>query len=256
MPIRARPAAAALGVLLAVVLPLLAGTAAAQGEARSFTLAADPELRDSGLIDHLLVRFTLKTQRRAVPVAEGAEVRLGAGAGPPLFERGGTVYGLGLADPGEAARMFADWLTSEVGQATVADFTPEDGPPFTPARAGAAQAAPVVFEGDAEAGRRLATLHCARCHAVTPEDRKKSIDSAPSFGALRAIPDWDRRFMAFYALAPHPALMRVEGVSPPFDPARPPTVEPVLLTLEEAEAIGAFAARIAPADLGAPVAHQ
>lgn len=259
MPIRARVRAPAVCFLLPVAIALVAATpfgAAAQEAARSFTLSADPALRDTGLVDYLLVRFMLKTQRRAEFVRDGAEVRLGEAAERPVFARGETVYGLTLSNPGDAAMRFADWLTSDVGRDTVTAFVPEDGEAFTLAEQAAAAAAPIVFDGDAKEGARLAALHCGRCHAITAADRLKSIDSAPSFGALRAIPDWDRRFMSFYALNPHPSLMRIEGVSPPFDPARPPTIEPVLLTMDEAEAIQAFAARIPPANLGAPVAHQ
>ena len=113
-----------------------------------------------------------------------------------------------------------------------------------------------VFEGDPARGRRLADAHCGRCHVTSPGRGARSIGSTPSFAALRALPDWAERFMAFYALNPHPAIMQVEGITPPFDPNRPPPIVPIEITAEEAEHIQAYAATVQAADLGAPVAAR
>jgi len=74
--------------------------------------------------------------------------------------------------------------------------------------------------------------------------------------ALRALPAWGERFMAFFALNPHPSFLRLEGVSPDFDPERPPTIEPVLVTQGEVDALLAYVSALDPADLGEEIRHQ
>ena len=73
---------------------------------------------------------------------------------------------------------------------------------------------------------------------------------------LRSLPDWQERFIAFYALAPHPAFMMVPNVTPPFPEDRPPPIVPVAMTLDELDHLMAYVAEMAPADLGAPLKHQ
>ena len=55
---------------------------------------------------------------------------------------------------------------------------------------------------------------------------------------------------------PHPSFTQVEGVTPPFDPARPPHIAPVELTIDDVEAIAAFARTIPPKDLGGVTLEQ
>ena len=60
-------------------------------------------------------------------------------------------------------------------------------------------------------GQRLALHHCGRCHVVNDTNRYGGIGSTPSFAALRALPQADDRFAAFWTFNPHPAFMQVEG---------------------------------------------
>ena len=115
------------------------------------------------------------------------------------------------------------------------------------------QAAEAAAGGLVAEGERLALRHCGRCHVVNETNRFGGIGSTPSFAALRALPQADDRFAAFWTFNPHPAFMQVEGQTAPFDAAHPPSAAPVILTQHEAEAIAAYAATVPPLDLGAPV---
>lgn len=245
--------------VLALISAPVAARAQDQGLAqnpqtqRSFTLTAAPELAESGLLGHLLPRFALKTGRRAVLSDPPAEATLAPDLadGTPAFARDGRVFRLHLSGGSAPAALFRDWLLSEAGQAAVTGFLPADGLPFTAAPV-ETQVQPPSFDGDAHLGKQLAEIHCSRCHSVAPGDRA-NIGSTASFMAMRALPDWDQRFLVFYALNPHPAFLRITDVSPPFDPARPPSLVPIELSLTEAEAIQAYAASLDPADLGAEI---
>lgn len=218
-------------------------------------LAAPEEVADSGLLKHILPRFSLKTGIRVVADPDGAMQLAEAPPGEPVFRRGATVYH--LRDGGSAAELrFRDWLLSEIGKRTIETYAPPDGAPFT-ARFDAVQteAAP-RFSGDAALGARLALTHCGRCHVIGPQNRMNGLGSTPSFAVLRTLGDWSDRFEAFYALNPHPAFTQVQGVTPPFDPARPPPIHPVTITQSDLAAILAFVADTRPADLGAPLKHQ
>ncbi|WP_212525507.1 cytochrome c [Actibacterium sp. MT2.3-13A] len=244
--------------LAGLTLLMLSALPSRAEEARQFRLSVPAEVAESGLMDYLLPRFALKTSRRAELVGGGAAdavISADPQAGTAVMARAGTVYALRLTGENAAARRFADWLSSDVGQRTIAAFEPEQGAPFAAARQQQAGPAPAL-DGDPALGREVALRHCARCHRTHDDDRSSGIGSTPSFPALRALPDWADRFTAFYVLNPHPAFLRVEGISPPFDPTRPPAIIPVELTLEEAEALMAYAASVAPADLGAEIVHQ
>ena len=241
-------------IRLAILFLVLTALPARTEEPRDFTLSAPPEIVASGLLDYILPRFALKTGRRARLVEGAADARFGS-AGPdaaPVMARGQALYALDLAGNNDAARRFADWIGSEVGRSTLASFVPDDGPPFS-APPAALPEAPASIEGDAALGREVAEQHCARCHRVAPGLTAMTLGSTPSFAALKTLSDWTDRFAAFYALNPHPAFLRVEGVSPPFDPARPPPIVPVEITADEAEALGAYVAGIPAADLGADI---
>jgi hypothetical protein len=232
----------------------LAMPARAQEEARSFRLFADEELMQSGLLAHILPRFTLKTGRRVDKSDGPPDMRLHlVPEGREVFARGQKTWRVQLLDNNSAANRFADWMLSEIGQNTIASFSPTDGPAFTAVpQAEAADTA--GFEGDAALGGKVAALHCGRCHRVVVGSRRMSIGSTPSFMALRAMPDWIERFSSFYARNPHPSFMQITGLSPDFDPAHPPAIHPVTLSLQEVEALQAYVSAMAPADLGAPVA--
>ncbi|MHA7876791.1 hypothetical protein [Roseivivax sp.] len=258
-----RPALATAFLLLALGAPglgLAPAPAHAEGAApapdKAFSLALPAELAESGLPDHLLPRFSLKTATRITRqpgTAEGADARF-TREGPALFTGPGGPWALVLAAPEDPdARAFADWLASEAGRATIAGYAPEGGAPFTPgAPQRQAKAAPELA-GEARRGAKRALALCGRCHVVGEVNRMKAIGSTPSFAMLRTLPDWARRFRSFFALAPHPAFTQVAEVTPPFDPARPSPIAPLEMTLTDIEDILAFVAALPPADLGAPV---
>lgn len=222
----------------------------AETDQRQFTLSVAPDLEESGLMQHLLPRFALKTGRKAELALPPAEAEI-ADDGTAVFARGGKTFRLRLNGENAAALLFQDWLLSTAGQAAVTGFVPASGEPFMRAPADGA-ATKIEIHGDAANGLEVARAHCTRCHSVTPEDRT-NIGSTPSFMALRALPDWDARFSAFYALNPHPSFLRVTGISPPFDASRPPSLVPIEISQDEVEAILAYAASLIPADLGAEV---
>lgn len=240
---------------LVLILPAALASAAAAQE-RSFTLTAPPEFETSGLAAYLLPRFSLKTGTRVTLGPDGDLAIVADGEGTPAFQRGETVYA--LSAPGtEAAGRFADWLTSEIGRNTVDAFVPGDGGAAFARPAPVAQAVRrVSYDGDPVAGERISLTHCGRCHVVNEKNRLNGIGSTPSFAVLRAQDDWGSRFEAFFALAPHPAFTQVEGVTAPFDEARPSPIVPVEMTLDDLDAILAFVAELSPANLGAPIQHQ
>lgn len=242
--------------LILLFCALLAFPASAE-EPREFRLAVPPEIEASGLMAYLLPRFALKTGRRAVlHIAPGeaadASIGLPAAGAFPVMQRGDAVYFLRLTGDSPAARRFADWLVSDIGKRAIGAYVPQNGPAFSGAPEQAAPVAP-GFDGDLALGAQTAALHCGRCHRTTADGTGIGIASTPSFMALRALPDWPERFMAFFVRAPHPAFLRVEGISPPFDPSRPPSIVPVLLTPGEVEALLAYVSVLTPADLGAPI---
>ncbi len=239
--------------IFAFVLALLPLPAGGE-ESREFSVSVSSEIEASGLMSYILPRFALKTGRRGSVVAAGGDLRLGPqeGQGVPVMARDGQVFVLVLDSENEAARRFADWILSDIGQTTLAAFAPADGLPFGPAPT-EERAVTIEITGDAVRGREMAEMHCARCHRVGTDADGMGIGSAPSFAALRTLPDWAERFAAFYVLNPHPAFLQVSGVTPPFDPALPPPIVPVEISADEVEALSAFAAGIRPADLGADI---
>jgi hypothetical protein len=241
----------------AAVLVLATGLALTPlgATADDLTLAVPEALRDSGLWSYLLPRFTLKTRVRVALGADGALAIRADGDGTPVFTAGDVTYT--MSDPGsDAARRFADWLTSDVGRRTIDSFAPAQGPGFTAVDAAARRQAAVSYDGNAARGEDLSLDLCGRCHVVSPANRMKGIGSTPSFKLLRALPDWPQRFEAFFALKPHGAFTQVEGVTPPFPINRPSPIEPVEMTLDELDAILAYVSQLEPADLGAPIQHQ
>ncbi|MGP6085750.1 c-type cytochrome [Antarctobacter jejuensis] len=238
-------------------LACLPMTATAQ-DAGPVQLYAPPELVDSGLIKHILPRFTLKTRVRVrlAESAEGADIALGA-EGRPLFSGLDAVWHLrmGRTEHVGAAR-FADWLTSEIGSNTIASFAPDGAALFGPPPDTQDIKVSVTYEGDAKLGHEVSRAKCIRCHVVDDESRGVGIGSTPSFAVLRSLGDWEERFYSFYALNPHPSFTIVADVTPPFPENRPPAIIPVELTLDEVEAVVAYVAAMQAADLGAPLQHQ
>ena len=242
--------------LLIVLMLVLPGTAGA--EERLVRLYAPEALRDTGLLDYILPRFKLKTRVAVDPVerAEAADMVLGE-TGRAVFEGAGQVWRMEVRSTGhDATERFAEWLLSEIGVNTVQSFAPEGTALFGPPQVKAAEVEEVSFEGDAALGHEVSRAKCTRCHAVDAATRGWGIGSTPSFGVLRAMPDWDLRFSAFYALNPHPAFTQIADVTEPFPEERPSPIAPIEMTLDELEAMLAYVAAMPAADLGKPLEHQ
>ena len=246
--------------LWAVALAIaLAAAPAARAQDRDFALSAPQGLADSGLLDYALPRFTLKTQTRVRVVGPGdpAEAALRPGPpGLPVFRGPQALWHLSLQQPDHpGARRFADWLRSDIGRRTVAMYRRDGATPFSaPARV--RQAATPEHSGDAARGAEVSRAHCARCHVVEADGWMNAIGSTPSFFVLRGLADWDARFQAFYALNPHPAFTQVAEVTEPFAAHLPSPIVPMEITVADLEAIIAYVAGLAPADLGAPLHLQ
>ena len=246
---------------LAALFMLAAG---AEAQERRIAVAASPELIESGLMKHMLPRFSLKTGIRTAPAplepGIEADVLIGPAVdgGRPVFRSGDAVYLAGVGEGGRAelAERFLDWLASDIGQRTVASFAPDGKPLYEPAADIRVETKETAVTGDAMAGERLALVHCGRCHVVGPKNRISGIGSTPSFAMLRTLGDWERRFRAFFTLNPHPAFTQLPGITPPFDEARPSPIAPLEITEAELDAILAYVAALAPADLAAPIKYQ
>lgn len=264
-----------------VIACFAAGPVLAEG--KSLILVADKRLDASGLLKYILPRFGLKKGIRVhvktagsgelVETAPGSDALLGPVGAAESLQQSGRGKGLRAAfyvdgaaedetyaallleggENPEHAAVFVDWLTSEIGQRTVAAYAPADHPGYVPGAIEVESAAAPLPEGDVDEGEKLAYLHCGRCHVISDKNRFGGIGSTPSFPALRAIPDWQQKFTSFWVENPHLSFTRIIDISPPFDPDRPPHIVPVVLTQEEMEAIIAFAAKIEPKDLGAAI---
>ena len=216
---------------------------------------APPALEDAGLVQHILPRFALKYGLRAT-LAEEAEAEVHFGdVGTPVFVGLGQVWHLSHQGT-ETAQKFEAWLRSDIGRRTVDGFAPEGDAPFTSQIAVKAPPRVATFDGDPVAGERLSLELCGRCHVINDSNRMKGMGATPSFGVLRTFADWENRFSTFYVLNPHPSFTQIDDVTPAFDPAHPPPIVPVRMALEDLDAILAYVATIAPADLGAPIQSQ
>lgn len=239
-------------VLLCLSLTLTATPSLSQ---EAIGLAAPAEVNDSGLLQHILPRFSLKTGIRVVADDAGAMVLVTEPPGDPVFARGGVVYHLRIEGDDRQIR-FRDWLQSEIGKRTVESFPPVVGEPFSASFDPKVTQSDDTLDGNTVLGEELSMTHCGRCHVIGPRNRMNGLGSTPSFAVLRAMPDWSERFEAFFALNPHPAFTQIDGLTPPFDPERPSPIHPVKMTLDDLEAILAFVSRIDAADLGAPLKLQ
>lgn len=258
---------------LAVLLSSgVATTGGVFGQERRIIVAADPALQASGLMAHMVPRFSLKTSIRitAVPLdgaeAEGADVLLApAGAlpdaTPVLRDAERSFAARSTHDSADAAAAtyaarFVDWLGSDTGKSAIEGFAPDGRQIYFATDGAVEETAEVPLDGDAKLGARLSLQMCGRCHVIGPQNRMKGLGSTPSFGVVRTFADWETRFTTFYLLNPHPAFTQIADVTEPFDETRPPPIIPLEMTLEDLEAILAFVAGLDPAELGAPIRHQ
>lgn len=222
-------------------------------------LYAPDALIESGVLKYALPRFSLKTQVRTelAASAEAADLAFGA-TGTALFEGVGQVWHMDVRNSDHTGtKRLADWLTSEVGKRTVYAYAAADGTtPFTPPKVQKVAPVVVTIDGDAEWGHEVSRAKCTRCHAVDEATRGWGIGSTPSFGILRALPDWEERFAAFYVLKPHGAFTQITDLTEPFPIHRPSPISPIELSLDEFEAMLAYVTIMPAADLGAPLKHQ
>lgn len=255
----------------------------ARAQSNTLTLAVSQDLDEAGLARHLAPRFGLRANTRvtvlaAAPNDLAAHLRAGdvdvvIAESPVLaaladeglvrtpvaaFRSGGeTPRGYGLARPPDGpndarAAAFEDWLTGTVGHNAITGFG--DGTAYLPGAILVERPAIIAIpDGDAAAGAELALSHCGRCHRIDARNRFGGLSNSPSFGALRSQDAWLDKFSAFWSLNPHPSFTQIAGVTPPFDPERPPSAYPVMLTPDELDAIIAFAATVEPLNLGAPI---
>lgn len=233
------------------------------GQAQDFTLAPAPQLQENGFLRFIMPRFSLKTGIRPglETNAKRAELFWDTDDGRPVMQGMGQMFYLRFGDTGtpegQKAQRFADWLASDVGLRTIEQFTINGEQVFNIVAPETITEPEVVFEGDVARGETLSFTNCARCHVIGARNLMQGIGSTPSFGLLRGLPDWQERFMTFYLRPPHPAITQIKDITEPFDPAHPPTIEPLVLTNAQHEDILAFVATVEPVDLGAPlIEHQ
>lgn len=236
-------------VIATVLAVCLAGVAAAEDKA--FSLSAPEALRQTGLLKHILPRFSLKTGIRITVADAPADAALGE-TGAPVFRQGEVIWHFDKGEDADAG-AFADWLRSDVGKRTVESFAPAGEPLFSAEVKVVAEVAEVAPTGDAVLGEEVSLRQCGRCHVVSEKNRMNAIGSTPSFALLRTFPDWLARFEGFYLLKPHPAFTQIAEVTDPFPENLPSPIAPIEVTLDELAAITAFVSAMAPADLGGMV---
>ncbi|SHG86015.1 hypothetical protein [Marivita hallyeonensis] len=229
---------------------ILALGAPAFAQDKQFTLSAPDALIESGLLKHILPRFSLKTQTRITLVAPDApaDARFGTD-GLVAFEGLEQVWKYDAGNDADAQR-FAEWLRSDVGRNTIDGYEVDGVAPFTSEVEVKKVVVAVTYDGDAALGEKVSLSYCGRCHVVSDKNRMNSIGSTPSFAVLRTLSDWENRFQAFYVLNPHPAFTQITDVTDPFDPSRPSPIHALEMTLGDLENIMAFVQGIPPADLG------
>jgi len=239
-------------VLFCLNLLLIASPLMAQ---EALGLAAPGAVVESGVLQYILPRFSLKTGVRVVHNPSGAMQLAAAPPGTPVFQGGGVTYYLRTQDAPRQHR-FRDWMTSEIGKRAIETYQPDGTALFNARIKPPAQVETQVYQGDAMRGARLSVTHCGRCHVVSDLNRMKGLGSTPSFAVLRSLDNWEERFEQFYVLRPHGVFTQITGVTAPFPEHLPPPIFPLQITLDDLEAIVAFVAATEPADLGAPLVAQ
>jgi hypothetical protein len=213
----------------------------------------------SELIQYIVPRFSLKTRIRFDRVDAAGDIQFVTERpenGPQVLKliSGETVY---IHAAGEAAQTpdyqaFVDWLVSEPGRATIADFQIDGRQIAIPTEVQEAAPIEIVIVGDRDHGRELSWSHCRRCHKVDRADKYAGIDNAPSFHAMRSFDDWYVRFSTFYTVSPHKALISVKGSGIEKD-RELITIAPIDLQMSDINDIVAFVHSLTPLDLGKPI---
>lgn len=244
--------------VLTVLLLCVPVFALAQSDDRLVRVHAPDVLVESGVLKFILPRFSLKTQVRVELVGDADNADLSFGqVGRALFQGLDQTWHVDVRrsdHPG--TDKLAAWLLSETGLRTISSYAPEGEPIFGPPEETGRRVVAVAPDGNVELGHDVSRAKCTRCHAVDDATRGWGIGSAPSFGVLRALADWEQRFAAFYVLNPHPSFTQILELTPPFPIDRPSPIAPVEMDLDELEAILAYVAAMPAADLGKPIDHQ
>lgn len=249
-------------LLVGTLVLLLQSDRSAMAQDADLTLVVPQNLIDTGFMKHLLPRFRFKTRIRVEPVPEGkigdASLTSNQDAGTAvLTSADGTAFQFQTvtqeAEKAAKSAKLLQWLQSGPGRAAIEGFQIDGRQAYVPGAAKVVKKVEVKVEGDANMGSKLALLHCGRCHVVDSRNPFGGIGSTPSFGAMKNLPDWLGSFSAFWTINPHPSFTQVEGVTEPFDSSRPPSIAPLVLTLEEVAAITAFVVSMPRKDLGGAV---
>lgn len=224
--------------------------------AQEIGLSAPQVVRDSGLLKHILPRFSLKTGIRVVADQAGIMALVSTPPGTAVIQGDdGVIYYLRIMD-NKRQKRFHDWLISEIGQRTINSYQPDGTQPFIAAIEIENPEEDIEFDGDFDIGARLSLTHCGRCHVIGDVNRMNGLGSTPSFPVLRGFEDWDSRFAQFFVLRPHGSFTQITDVTAPFNPEFPPPIVPIEITLDDLEHILAFVAKMQPADLGADLHLQ
>lgn len=226
----------------------------ALGQEKTFTLQVPQSLVESGLLKHMLPRFSLKTGIRITVSDVAGDAAFGP-EGTPIFRRDDTVWALSKTD-GQYTDAFQKWLLSDVGKRTIEAFAPESGAVFSADVSVQAKVQVATVTGDLVLGEESSLTKCGRCHVVNETNRMNAMGSTPSFALMRTFPDWQERFETFFMLRPHPAFTQVAEITEPFADNLPSPIAPIEVTWEEIKAITAYVGSIAPADLGAALQTQ
>ena len=213
----------------------------------------------SELVQYVIPRFSLKTRIWFDQVESAGDIQLvtkrpETGAEVLKLVSGETVFVTAVDGAVESSdyRTFVDWLVSEPGRATIADFELDGQQIAIPTAADEAAPIEMVIVGNLDHGRELSRDHCRRCHKVDRADKYAGIDNAPSFHAMRSFDDWHIRFSTFYAVSPHKALISVEGSG--IEKIRELiTIAPIDLQMDDVNDIVAFVHSLKPLDLGKPI---
>ncbi|WP_420862519.1 hypothetical protein [Algirhabdus cladophorae] len=221
---------------------------------KAFDLQVPEALSETGFLRHLLPRFSLKTGIRITATTEAGMAAFGP-QGVPVFAQGDTIWHLSKTD-GPYTDRFEEWLLSDIGKRTIEAFAPDGTPMFDANVTAKVAEEDVVFDGDVALGETVSLQQCGRCHVVNAKNRMNAMGSTPSFALMRNFGDWQQRFETFFLLKPHPAFTQVEDVTAPFADHLPSPIAPIEVTLDQIDAILAYVATIAPADLGAPIQAQ
>ncbi|MEH6644757.1 hypothetical protein [Sulfitobacter sp.] len=226
----------------------------AQAQSAGFTLSTAREVRDTGFLQHLLPRFSLKHGVRITQIDEGGDVVIGH-EGVPVFAGLDAIWHVSGPKVGGPA-LFTEWLLADIGKRTIHAFQPEGVAIFTAQIEDEGALPAAVFEGDPLLGETLSLRHCGRCHVINDTNRMDGMGQTPSFALMRTFDDWRDRFATFYILNPHPSFTQIADITQPFAAHLPPAIVPLEMTQGELDNILSYVATIAPADLGAPLQSQ